>query len=368
MLPRLTSDLVGAGGVLHSHAEDFRVTELLPFSPNGSGPHLFVELQKTNLDTPQAIRNLLQLWGQNCQGPLPLEIGYAGLKDRHAIARQWVSLPWSGSIPEAREGLGVQVLQAVFHSEKLRRGQQSGNQFEIRIRQVPEGGFERAQAILAALTQRGVPNYFGPQRFGIHSDNASRARAILRGEQRPPRDRRLTTLLFSALQAEIFNQVLAQRIASGTLGTALLGDLVQKHDTGGMFWIEDLAADQPRIDALAISPTGPMPGKKMRAPRDPAGAIERAIIQAAGVDPNDMPRLGPGTRRVLRYPLGPHSLVPEGSDSFWIRFTLPSGAYATVVLDELIKPASGPFDRLHATDSEPSEPQSLELQSSEPES
>jgi tRNA pseudouridine13 synthase len=204
----------------------------------------------------------------------------------------------------------------------------------------------RAKAILDRLRRIGVPNFFGPQRFGIEGDNAERARAFVSGKERAPRDRRLQDLLVSALQSEIFNKVLERRIDSGAYARALKGDVMQKHETGGLFVCTEPAVDQLRVDALEISPCGPLPGKKTKATEEDAAALEGAVMTELGFAPGTLDRWADGTRRVMRYPLDPeHRVVERDAASFELEVSLPSGAYATVLLDEVIKPAEGRFDR-----------------------
>lgn len=348
-LPWITADLEGCGGVLRPSPDDFVVDEVLPYPPSGAGDHLFVRFEKLGLTTPEAVNRLVAAAGLGDGRRMPPEVGFAGLKDRHARTRQWMSLPWNKpELPDfaSAESDELRVIEAQRHNHKLRRGHQRGNHFQIVLRDVPAGGFERAQAVLEALRRTGVPHAFGPQRFGRDGDNDQVALAFLRRQQRPPRDRRLKELLLSALQSRIFNRVLELRIERGLVATALPGDLMTKHVSGGMFTVEDATAEQPRVDALEISPTGPLPGKKMRRPGGQAAELEEEVIAELGLGPDELRRLGPGTRRSLRYPLHPDTrLEPRGEDTLALEVFLPSGAYATVLLDELVKPPDGPFDR-----------------------
>ena len=346
----MTAGLPGCGGVLRADAEDFTVDEVLPYAPSGDGTHVFVRFEKIRLDTAPAVRRLVEAAGLLKDGRVPPEVGYAGNKDRHARTRQWMSLPWSGEgLPDlsAAAADDLQVLEMVRHGHKLRRGHQAGNHFDIVLRNVSPDGEARAAAILARLREVGVPHYFGPQRFGRDDDNDRTALAFLRREAKAPKDRRLRDLLLSALQSRIFNAVLARRIEDGTVAQALEGDLMSKHATGGMFTADDPAAEQPRVAALEISPTGPLPGKKMRAPKAAAAALEAEILGTFALGDEEIRRLGPGTRRALRYPLDPEARLAPGPDPDSLRLTvfLPSGAYATVLLDELVKPEAGVFTR-----------------------
>jgi tRNA pseudouridine13 synthase len=233
------------------------------------------------------------------------------------------------------------------HKNKLKRSHGRGNRFTITIRSVPPGGAARAQAVLDGLRETGVPNIFGAQRFGHDGDNVQRGLAILRGEERAPKNRRIRSILESAIQSEAFNKVFELRLERGLFNTALMGDIMKKHDTGGLFDVTgDIADVQARLDRREISTTAPLPGKKTR---DAAGVpleLERAALDAVGLSPNDLAKMELGTRRALRFPLEPSAEVNSaGEDSYTLSITLPSGAYATVVLAELIKPESGVITR-----------------------
>jgi tRNA pseudouridine13 synthase len=337
----LTGDLAGSGGQLRSDPEDFIVDEIPAYATSGEGEHLFLQIEKVGLTTPEAIRKIAAAIGVREH-----EIGAAGMKDKDARARQWLSLPWpvKSPLPDLAPvaSTELRVIEAKRHGNKLRRGHQKGNRFTIVVRDVPPGGVERAQVVLQKLRELGVPNAFGPQRFGRDGDNAARAIAILRKEARPPRDRRLTSLLLSSLQSAVFNRVLETRIERGLFAKALLGDVMQKHDTHGLFDVSDPAAEQPRVDALAISPTGPLPGPKMRAASAEAKAIEDEAIAALSITDREIDGLDAGTRRALRYPLDSTAKIdPIAPDAYRLEVSLPSGAFATVLLAELMKPERG---------------------------
>lgn len=346
---RLTADLPGSGGELRADPEDFVVRESIPYAPEGSGAHAFLRIEKRGVDTLEAARRILRVLEDQSSPRLPPEMGMAGLKDRHAVAEQWISLPWAADreLPPAGSlAEGVELLEATRHRHKLRKGHVAANRFEITIRAVPEGGFERARATLEALQERGVPYRFGPQRFGRDGDNAEQARAILSGRARAPRDRRLASLLMSALQSEVFNRVLDLRLERGLFERAIEGDRMTKHATGGQFWVDDPDAETARVRALEISPLARLPGRKLAPLRGLAAELEAEALSASGLDEPTLGRLGVGVFRALRHPLPHASIEALGPDSFRVELELPSGAYATVVLDELLKPADGPLRRV----------------------
>ncbi len=340
-MTRLTAALAGTGGRLLREPDDFFVDERLPYSPCGEGEHLFLRVEKRGLDTLEAVRRVAARFEVR-----PDDVGVAGLKDRHAVARQWLSLPWRGPPPPAGPvDDALSVLEAVPHRHKLRRGHVLENRFEIRIRDVPAGGADRAERVLSALRATGVPHRFGPQRFGAGQSNAERARDVLERRSPRPRDGRLLRLLMSALQSEVFNRTLDLRIEAGLFARALAGDRMVKHATGGQFAVEDPDREQPRVDSLEISPTGSLPGRKCPPVLGVAAEMEAEALRATGLDAKTVARLGPGTRRPLRYPLDPEAAIEPTEDGFWLRVALPAGAYATVVLDEIVKPEAGPFER-----------------------
>lgn len=362
-MQRLTDSYPGSGGELLSNPEDFRVDEFLPYPLSGQGSHLFIHLRKIRLDTIWASTHIARSLGVISErARLPPEAGIAGLKDRHAETTQWMSLPWPEDrpLPEpgpitstamAERGEYLEILASTRHGHKLRKGHVANNRFTITLRNVPLGGFERASATWDRLKVTGVPNFYGPQRFGANGQNPHQARLILSGNAPRPRDKRLWSLLLSSLQSEVFNQLAETRIRTGLFTTALEGDRMVKHATGGQFNVEDPSAEQPRVNCLEISPTGALPGKKPpRGATKLARELEEEAQRACKLDEAWISRLGAGARRPLRFPLDPNATLIQvdgdhKAETFQAQFTLPSGAYATVLLDELIKPDNGPFNR-----------------------
>lgn len=346
-VPRLTTALPGCGGVLRPVPEHFRVDEELPYPLAGAGGHLFIQIEKRGVDSLNVARRLAEVAGVR-----PSDVGLAGLKDRWAIARQWMSVPDRPDLERALERMideSVVITAVTRHPHKLRRGHVRANHFVIRLSDVPSEGLARAAQTLAALKQRGLPNTFGRQRFGRAGDNPQRGLELLR---RPKgRSSRLNDLFLSSVQSAVFNRVLAMRIAREWLESALEGDLMQKHDTGGLFDVADPAAEQQRVDEVAISPTGPIVGKRMRQPSGSAAQMERAAYAACRLTETDLPRFGRGSRRPLRIPCDANAEVTApDSGTLEVRFQMPSGSYATTLLDELVKPDDGPFERQHDDD------------------
>ncbi|HET8724710.1 MAG TPA: tRNA pseudouridine(13) synthase TruD [Anaeromyxobacteraceae bacterium] len=335
-LPLVTADLPGSGGNLKASPEDFRVEEIPAYLPAGAGPHLWLLVEKRGRTTRDVVREAARLLGV-----AERDAGAAGLKDRQAVTVQWLSFPVARDPdPAAIAGEGWRVLQASRHGNKLRTGHSRGNRFSLVVR---GGDVGRAGAVAAALAARGLPNYFGSQRFGAAGRNAALGRAILKGgddpeARRAARDRFLRRLVLSAWQSELFNRWLAERLRDGLLARALRGDAMRKLDSGGIFTCEDPDADQPRVDRFEISPAGPMFGHALRPAGGEPGEREARILLADGVTPADLARGGgetEGTRRAARIPV---AVALEGLEAgYRATFELPRGSYATVVMAELMK-------------------------------
>jgi tRNA pseudouridine13 synthase len=329
--------------------ESFVVEEIPAYLPVGTGAHTFCWIEKRDLTTHEAVRRLGRALGVNDR-----DIGYAGLKDRHATTRQWLSVP--GVAPELAAAAiveGLRVIEAKAHGNKLRMGHLKGNRFEVVLGELETGEVEGLRDRLAALARDGLPNKFGEQRFGVAGDNVETALAVLRRQRREP-DRRRRELLFSALQSAVFNRALELRAESGGLLLVRQGDVLKKTDTGGLFISTDLAADGPRVAAGEVVPTGPMPGNREMEPPEgtAARALEEEAMAAVGVGREELAALGrnlPGARRPVVVPLElgtpavevlegegqPGEGATGGGTKVRLRFGLPSGSYATVLLESL---------------------------------
>jgi tRNA pseudouridine13 synthase len=337
--PLVTAGMPGSGGLLKAAPQDFVVEEIPAYQPSGEGEHLYLWIEKAGRDTPEVARAL-----SHQLGVPERQVGYAGLKDRQAVTRQFFSVP-AGAEPRVASFAmdGVRVLEAKRHGNKLRTGHLRGNRFRIRIREVRDA--RAARAILGRLEVTGVPNYFGEQRFGRGEDNAELGRRLLLGQrlERPPTPFQ-RKLYLSAFQSLLFNRALAGRIRAGTLGRALVGDVLRKSDTGGLFVCAEPALEQPRVDAFEVSPAGPLFGPKMVKAGGAVAAAEEALLGDAGVTLEDFRRgrgETEGARRAYRIRLEDVAMEEEGRDVV-LSFTLPRGSYATVVLDEVMKPGTGP--------------------------
>ena len=334
-LPYVTAKSSRILGKIKEQPEDFRVDEIPAYTPSGDGDHLFIHIEKIGLTTQDAAHRLARALGVD-----PRRASWAGMKDRQAVTTQWLSV--EGASAAQAEGVqldGVRVLAAVPHDHKLRTGHLRGNRFQIRVRGAA-GDVDLARDLLTRLALSGCPNYFGEQRFGRGGDNASRALAWVLGDGPAPRGKFQRKLMFSSLQAAMFNRWLADRISDDLLGRAIAGDILRKEDTGGLFVCQDVETDDARARAFEVSATGPMFGHRMRQAEGGSAGREAAVLDASGLGPSDLEKhkkYGEGTRRAARVPLKVLTVEPDDSDLV-IGFELPKGSYATVVLREVMKP------------------------------
>lgn len=311
--------------------------EIPAYEPCGQGAHLFLRIRKTGLTTFECARRIAARFKVD-----PRDVGYAGMKDRHAVTTQSFSVPMAETVQLESLGSidieGVELLQARRHTNKLRTGHLSANRFRIALRQLdpPESLQDVREALLATET-RGVPNAFGPQRYGRHGDNPDRALGWLRGASRGPSNPREKRLLISSIQSMLFDEVLRRRQEDGTWNTVLAGDLAKRHDSGGLFECEDESVDRPRAERGEISATGPIFGTRMRWPKGLAAEIERQVLADKLGDEKILQRFGKngeGSRRALRLVrTGVRVSALEGDpNGLLVEFELPKGAYATTFL------------------------------------
>ena len=331
-LTPVTAHLESTQGDIRTRLEDFVVTEIPRYLPDGEGSHTFAFVEKRGLTTQDLI-GALRLHGVSIG-----DVGVAGRKDKYAITRQWISVPRGAE--RALEGLdaldGVRVLEISRHQRKLGVGHLVGNRFEIVVRNPAEDWQTRAGAILNFLAQHGLPNYFGPQRFGRFNSNVIDAFRLLGGEK-VPGGKRLHKLFMSALQSHLFNWTLKSRIDDGIYGHVLEGDWAQKHSTGGMFVVEDAAKESERAARLDISVALPLYGRKVHCNEGQGGKLQQDILDYFELSRSDLRSLGLGTWRISRVVVGETSLIPFGT-GYKVSFMLSKGAYATSLLRELVKP------------------------------
>jgi tRNA pseudouridine13 synthase len=319
--------------VFKRQPEDFVVEELLGFEPSGEGEHCLVWAEKRDLDSNTAAARMADAIGLRRR-----LVSHCGLKDRQAVTRQWFSLHLPGQPspePEALESEGLRVLRITRNTRKLRRGIHWGNRFTIRLRE-PEFAAEAAADRWAAIAIRGVPNLFGEQRFGNEGRNVEKAIAMFRGEFQP-RDRLLRGLLLSAARSELFNTVIAERLARGNWDEPLPGEIYGFPDNGTILLLSNQRGDEAdRFRKGVVELTAPLWG----CGELPSGGAVRELETEIG---NRFPEICAGLeaaglrqeRRVMRLrPVAPEMRVLEGGD-LEFRFDLPRGTYATTLLREL---------------------------------
>lgn len=391
----LTAHLPGTGGSIRNQPEDFQVDEIPLYEPSGEGDHLYLHIEKQGLSTYDLLREVAA--ALNCN---ERDLGYAGLKDARAITRQTISVPLRTE--EDIKGLqipGVTILTAKKHRNKLRPGHLAGNRFRIRIHSPLNNALPHAKKILAVLSERGVPNRFGEQRYGALGNSHLVGKALLAGHYeaaineiigdpdmielpgwekaaeafrqgdlsraiellprhcRPERKllgmlmdgktprkavmampRKLLKLYLSAYQSSLFDRIVAMRMA--TFGQIWPGDIAYKHNNGACFQVTDPQAEQPRADHFEISPTAPLFGFKTKMALDQAGMIEESLLEREKITLQSFRLSGglamEGERRPLRVPIEAAECEQQGPDLI-LTFSLPKGSFATTVLEEVMK-------------------------------
>jgi tRNA pseudouridine13 synthase len=334
-VPMLTAEFPGIGGLIKAEFEDFEVEEIPAYSPSGSGPHLYLWIEKRDLGAEFFAREIGKRLGVR-----PGDIGTAGMKDRRAVTRQWVSVPDTAeSRLQELEGGNIRVLQVSRHNNKLRPGHLRGNRFRVLIRDVGTDAAERARPILDMISTTGLPNYYGEQRFGRDGDNAELGIKQLRGVPVGRLNPFMRKMSLSAAQSLLFNECVARRLRDGLLRTVLPGDVLAKWPAGGMFTSTDPAADQLRLDASEVIPAGPMFGKKTFPAHEAVAEREAAVLTDYGLSPQSFHGFGSlldGTRR--HYFVYVDDLWCDAEDAgLRLTFALPAGSYATVLLREVMK-------------------------------
>ncbi|MCC8536528.1 tRNA pseudouridine(13) synthase TruD [Xanthomonas axonopodis pv. poinsettiicola] len=334
--------------VMRSTPEDFQVDEQPAFEPSGEGEHLLLTIRKRGQNTAYVAKALAR-WA----GIAEMGVSYAGLKDRHAVTTQRFSVhlprrvaPDLATLDDAQ----LQVIDSTWHNRKLQRGALLGNRFVLTLRDV-HGEREAIEQRLQAIAARGIPNWFGEQRFGRDGGNVASALAMFGHVQHadgslapaPPSKRRLRndqrSILLSAARSALFNRVLAARVQQGSWDAALEGEAWMLDGSRSVFgpepWSEVLAERLARFD---IHPSGPLWGAGELRSTGQAAAVEQGALS----DPqSDVLRHGleaaglKQERRTLR--LRPQQLEYRWleADSLQIEFALPPGCYATAVLWEL---------------------------------
>lgn len=315
---------------IRAEPADFMVVEELNFQPSGAGEHLLLQIEKTGQNTQFIARELARLTGLRVR-----DISYAGLKDRHAVTRQWFCFKW----PIKQELLwqnwqieGAKILQVVRHYRKLRLGALKQNQFTIRLSQVSD-----PEALMARLPllQAGVPNYYGEQRFGINGGNLHLAERLFSGESIA--DRQIRGLALSASRSFLFNQVLSARIQQHYYSQLLPGDVVQLDGTGSIFALSEVdTVLSQRLESADIHLTAPLVGDGKVMVSAAAATLEQQAIAPwqHWVDGLIALRVQAGRRSMRVIPQQLNAQIQQ--DSVILSFALPAGCFATSVLRELV--------------------------------
>ncbi len=338
-VPRAFGAPLGSGR-LRVEPEDFVVDEDLGFTPSGAGAHVLMRVRKRGANTEWVAREIARAAG--CR---PADVGFAGMKDRHAVTTQWFSVPsprgatYVGDMIGALtplKGEGFEVLEAHPHAKKLPRGALAGNRFVIRVRDVSAADSDIAVRI-DAIARDGLPNFFGPQRFGRDGANLRKVSPDLAGVH--PRER---TYVLSAARSLVFNAVLTERVKDGSWCRLEPGDVANLDGKGSVFVVDavdDLMAD--RVTALDVHPTGPMWGRGELLSADRVRELEQrvgseldepcALVIAADMNQE---------RRALRVSVRELGWERSGADVL-VRFWLTKGSFATTVLRELFETGDG---------------------------
>jgi tRNA pseudouridine13 synthase len=307
---------------------------VLGFVADGDGPHVLLQVEKRGANTRWVAAELARY-----AGVTPRDVGYAGLKDRRAVTLQYFTLPlgnkpdpdWSAlAIP------GVRVLSAARHRRKLKIGVLKGNRFRLVLRELSRP-VESLVPKLEGIARRGVPNYFGLQRFGRDAGNVAKAEEMLAGRRRI-HDRKLRGLLLSTARSVIFNALLAERVRRDDWDALLPGEVLMLDGSRSVFRSE--ASDEALAGRLAsgdVHPTGPLWGRGELMSRDEVRSLEERAAQDHAVLADGLIQAGvDAARRSLRLPLRELAWEQPDAHTLILGFYLPAGAYATTVLRELL--------------------------------
>lgn len=372
-LAYLTDDIPGISLSFKERPEDFVVEEVPAYEASGEGDHVYCWIEKTGVSTHRAVQQIASYLKTE-----PMRIGIAGLKDAQAVTRQMMSIEHvDPAHVQAMQIPGIRVLSVNRHRNKLRIGHLRANRFIIKLRGAQSGAYEQIKIVLMHLEKRGIPNYFGPQRFGARNDSGQIGKAFIQKDYfemasiiagRPREDEhagvRAARMLFdqgeyaraadewprdfkqcmkiarvmaktqgnarkaiftlekkwiwffiNAYQSELFNRVLSARL--NIFDQIQTGDLAFKHTNGAVFLVEDAAVEQPRVQNFEISPSGPLFGFDMIQPCGEIQKLEHEVLDAEGLKPEDFYRPGSlkcaGARRPLRIQLE-NPEVENGSD------------------------------------------------------
>ena len=324
-----------ATGRIRQHPEDFQVTEIPLLEPDGEGEHVWLWIRKRGENTLYVAEQLSTLAGVH-----PRQVSFAGLKDRHAVTEQWFSVQLPGKDEPLWESMNsdtLTVLRHARHSRKLRRGALKGNTFRITLRENTGDPGELEQR-LDIVARKGVPNYFGEQRFGRNGSNLQTADRLFRNPKlRLSRNKR--SLALSAARSLLFNQVLSARVNAGNWNAPLVGDAMQLDGSHSYFIAESVDADlSGRVASQDVHPTGPVHGRGENPAQGACRELETAVLAehaswCAGLEAAGLKQ----DRRALRLGVTGLAWQWEPFGELVLTFSLPAGAYATSVLREVVQ-------------------------------
>ena len=341
-LPYAFPDLIGTGGIIKQLPEDFKVSEVLPYTLSGTGDHHYAYIEKSLLSTSELIKSI-----QNILGIENQDIGFAGLKDVQGITRQWISVK-SELEPEWKklESGQIRIIENSRHTNKLKTGHIGENRFSIKIRKIDQTS--QIEPVLSQIKTIGFPNYYGLQRFGRDSQNHLLGRKLLLGEKKPKGSHRDFRFLINAYQSFLFNQIISLRLEKHNNLTAVFpGDLANPSQSRGVFLVdeENLDISIQRSEDNEISMTAPMFGYRVRLCEGIPGGWERELLTSEEISLEHFRGTRKkfsfrGERRNIRaFPKElTFNLEKNGNDTdLNLSFSLGSGIYATSLLRELMK-------------------------------
>lgn len=334
-------------GRIKATPEDFVVREIMDVTPCGEGEHIWLDVSKVRNNTDRVARELAKFAGVAFR-----DVGYSGIKDFQAVTRQWFSIwrPKGSDLNWSKfEVEGVTVNTVAQHSRKIKRSTHSRNYFEICVRGLgleqdaiavlESTSFMQLGTRLELIAAQGVPNYFGPQRFGRNGSNIPQALAMFAGTKRV-KDRNIRGLLLSSARSCIFNRVLSARVLDDTWDNLFPAEPVNLDGSNSTFLAANLAEEQKRIRSLDIHPTAPMWGEGRAEFKTACPALEN--FEAACLANYRELQHGLESARLAHQRRATRA-VPRNlnwafkDDTLMLSFELLPGQYATSVLREIVR-------------------------------
>lgn len=338
--------------VFNSSARDFTVEEIPLYTFTGEGEHLVLQIRKKDMTTWEMLDTI-----SNHVGIRRRDIGYAGLKDKHAMTIQYISVM---AVHEEKlksfTHEKIKILTSIRHNNKIRVGHLKGNRFNIRLKKVLGVQKDKLDSVLKWIKTNGVPNYFANQRFGIDGNNWEEGKKLCEGSLKM-RDKKTKEFLMGSYQSYLFNNWLSKRMElnlllekfseeeteqvmnldkgslKGTKAQAnfyklVKGDVMMHYPYGRLFNVEDLEEESKRFEAKDIAPAGLLPGKKTKLSQFVSAQLENPFIdESIGLN---------GARRYAWIQVSEiQKTYVEEKAHYELSFVLPKGSYATNVLDML---------------------------------